>query len=573
MMTVTVARTPKVPRQGPVDAPARTTDRSFLRWGLAAYGVVLAVVLVACLRASAGHLVYVLDDPAIHLSLADNLVHHGTWGVEPGHVQSASSSPLWTVLVAATMIVSPFPDALGPLVLNIAAAVAVVAVLGANQTVLRPGRRRPLDVAAVAVLVTVVLFLPGLTLVAMEHTLHAALVLSAVVLFHRRREGQPDPMPAAMPAWLPAWLPYALVALAAFTRVETVFVAAGLAVAELARCLPGWGPDGAAAPAGRALRRAALVGLAAALPLAAIATVTKLTGQGWLPSSILAKAQTDDQALHYSFLRAAFNRLTTDPLLAGLVALAVGAVVLAWHERRRYVFPAVAFTVAVLLHAGLARMGWYERYQAYLVVLGTYVALQIAAEALGPERRRARPRLVPLIVLGTLALTATKLSLTIDAPRAVRDTYEQRYQAGRFLARYYEDEPVATGELGYVSLLHDGPVTDLLGLGDYEVLEQRRATDQRPPADYWTDLARRRDLDVVAVYPSTLGGQTPAGWTLAGEWTLDRRIVTAWEPTFQFWATSPQALERLRDNLHDFAPELPPGVTVRIPDPPAPPAD
>ena len=79
--------------------------------------------------------------------------------------------------------------------------------------------------AAVVALVAVVLFLPGLTLVGMEHVLHMALVLGAVVLLHRHGEGE-------LARW-PRWLPYLLVGVATFARLETAFVAAGAAVAAL----------------------------------------------------------------------------------------------------------------------------------------------------------------------------------------------------------------------------------------------------------------------------------------------------------------------------------------------------
>jgi len=536
-----------------VAAPAAATeapDRSFLRWGAGTYLVVVGVLLALALRTTGGRLIYVLDDPAIHLSVAGNLVHHGTWGVEAGRFASASSSPLWTLLLAGTMVVSPLSDALGPLVLNVAGALAVIAVLGANQTVLRPSRRRPLDAAAVAVLVVVVLFLPALTLVGMEHTLHAALALGAVVLVHRATVGE------GIGRW-PAWAPYALVALATFTRLETVFVAAGLAVAMVARTLPGWGRGGGAEPLRAQLKPVALLGLATAVPVAVVGLTSKLGGDGWMPNSVLAKAQADPAAQQHWFVRAAADRLTGDALLTALVLLALGALVLAWRQPRRFVVPAVVFAVASLLHVGLARMGWYDRYQAYLLVLGTYAALQIAAEALPPERRAARPAALPLLVLGLLLLSATKMGLTTDAPSAVDDTYTQRYQAGRFLQRYYQGEPIATGELGYVTLLHDGPVTDLLGLGDHEVLEERRATDNAPPMGYWERLTEERGFDVAAVYPATVLFQTPPRWILVGEWTMSGRSVSAFQDTFQFWATSPDAVGPLRAHLREFEDELP----------------
>ena len=43
------------------------------------------------------------------------------------------------------------------------------------------------------------------------------------------------------------------------------------------------------------------------------------------------------------------------------------------------------------------------------------------------------------------------------APRAADDMHRQQYQAGQFLARYYDGEPVATDQLGYIGYLHHGP--------------------------------------------------------------------------------------------------------------------
>ena len=91
--------------------PAR--DRAFgwafFVWGSAAYLVATLVVLAIGLRRTDGRLVYVLDDPAIHLSVARALAEHGTWGVVPGQFESASSSPAWTVLLAGWLRVVPGP--------------------------------------------------------------------------------------------------------------------------------------------------------------------------------------------------------------------------------------------------------------------------------------------------------------------------------------------------------------------------------------------------------------------------------------------------------------------------------
>ncbi len=535
-------------------------------WGVASYLIVLGVVLALSLRQSDGHLVYVLDDPAIHQSVASNLLHHGTWGVVPGHFESASSSPLWTIVLAGYLIL-PVPASSAPLLLNMAAAVAVIAILGANQTVLRPGRRRPADAVAVTLLVAVVLFLPGLTLVGMEHTLHMATVLGAVVLFHRREMGE-------LARW-PRWLPYVLLALATFVRLETVFVGLAVAVALMARCVPGWGPDGGAAPVRRQVVKAGLAGLAGAVPMAVVALGNHLGGQGWMPNSVLAKSRVSDPGK--SAFRMAIERFTSDPLVGALTVALLVALVLVWRQPRRFTFPAVVAVLSVVGHVAFARIGWFERYQAYLLALLVYSGLQLLAEvpAFAPAARDGspervggvrRPALGLVLVVALLPFCGTKLSLIVDSPMAVADTYEQRYQAARFLARYYDGEPVATGELGYVSVMHRGPITDLFGLGDYEVL-QARLEDSRPPAEYWTGLQQRRGFEVAAVYPSTLGFNTPDEWILAGWWTLPRRTVSAFEPRFEFWATTPEALYQLQDNLRAFEGELPDGVEQVVNEP------
>ena len=308
-------------------------------------------------------------------------------------------------------------------------------------------------------------------------------MLSAVVLFQRSVSGQPT-------GW-PRWLPYVLLGLATLARLETLFFAGAIGVAMLALCLPGW-RTGDGPRFGQQVRRAVLVGVAALVPFVGFAVFNKAMGQGWLPNSVLAKGQgvSGDPSSQFNLV-SILNRLTTDPLLAAMAAVAAGAVFVGWRQGRRYTFLAIVFVIATAGHVTLAQVGWFERYQAYLVALGVLTMLAIADEVVPSARRvPAKAYLVPGLTALALLLCVTKIDLTIKVPRAVDDTYQQRYQAGRFLSEFYDGQPVATGELGYVSLDHDGPLTDFFGLGDYEVLQERRRTSQHPGKDYWDQLAR-----------------------------------------------------------------------------------
>ena len=120
-----------------------------------------------------------------------------------------------------------------------------------------------------------------------------------------------------------------------------------------------------------------------------------------------------------------------------------------------------------------------------------------------PHRRSSHPGIV-------LVLAPAKLRLLWHTPVATEDTYLQRYQAGLFLAHYYNHQPVATGELGYISYFHQGPITDFFGLGDHEVLTALLRGNGN--AGYWADLLHpprrpyRRGLSTDSVRRDTEKG-------------------------------------------------------------------
>lgn len=527
-------------------------SRAFFRWAVAIDAVITSVVLAACLRTSDGKLVYVLDDPAIHLSIARNLAEHGTWGVVPGHFESASSSPLWTTILAAGVAVLPAGEEALAFVLNALFGVVVLALVARAQTSLHPSRRRPLDLAATVVVVVAVLFLPAMALVGMEHLLHIALLLAAVPLVLRRGR--------APTVWRQV-LPYGLIAVATMTRLETAFVALGLGVAIAADVVP-WGRDGAR-PWRPAAARVVGLGSASGLPLLAYGAVNRAMGQDWLPSSVAAKSESLNGNDRFPEPREVMERLTADPLLTVLVGACLVLVVLGWRSRERWATLGLAVAVAAGVHVSLAQVGWYERYQMYLIALAV-VALAWAARDLPRPVVERRPHLVPLLVLVLLLTTTTKVALTVDAPRGVADTYQQRYQAARFLELYYDGQPIGTGELGYISLFHEGPLTDFYGLGDHEVLEARRSIqDHEARVAFWDELVQRRGVKVAAIYPTNLLFEVPDRWILVGTWKLEREPFTAYDALFQFYALQPEEVAPLQEHLDEFSATLPGGVTYQ----------
>src|SRR6185503_9042121 len=104
---------------------------------------------------------------------ARNLAEHGVFGVTRHGFTSSSSSPLWTILLAAVFAILGPRDGL-PLALNVVFAVGLLVVA---DRVLRDrgvgAGARGLALVAVVILTPV----PPLVLVGQEHLLHATITL------------------------------------------------------------------------------------------------------------------------------------------------------------------------------------------------------------------------------------------------------------------------------------------------------------------------------------------------------------------------------------------------------------
>ena len=103
--------------------------------------------------------------------------------------------------------------------------------------------------------------------------------------------------------------------------------------------------------------------------------------------------------------------------------------------------------------------------------------------------------------------------------------------------------------------------TDLLALGDPEVLDEFQAHGEHLSQEFIERIVRKRGVKAIAVYPQTVLFSVPPSWQFGGRWTLDEKIVTAFAPEVDFWAPSKDSLEKLVKSLDEFKSELPTSVT------------
>jgi hypothetical protein len=523
---------------------------------VAAWGVFLAIVgvlLALSLRANDGQLAYALDDPYIHLALARTLAEHGVWGIAPDAFAPASSSPAWTLLLAALWW-GGLRSAWVPFVLNVMGGVAVLWLL---ERLVRPwfssGSR-----AVVLVVTLAVIPLPTLVFTGMEHVWHVAVVLAICGHAALRLEGNnPRPWHAA-----PLWAAFAV-----GLRYESLFVVAVIAGLFLIRQR---GSD--------AIR---LLG-GAAVPVLAYGAFSISQGGLLLPNSVLVKSGAERFASPFWVLAPladwvnllfVYQRPAELVLMVGACAAALA---LSARERTVWTVPLLlpaAFLGIAALHVSLVRMVWFYRYEAYVVTLGV-VAVAIAfarmrhhwsAGLVWPVgdhavQRAGRFAAMGLAVLCGLPLATRAVEALLTTPTATHEIYAQQQQMARFFDRFYAGETIAVNDIGAVAWGARVRVVDLVGLASLDVTDAMRRSEGG--TDVYERLGREQGVSAACVYDFYFVGRRalPTSWRSVGEWRIGSRVAVS-SPVVTFYATSDAEVPRLRDSLDRFAADLPSSVT------------
>src|SRR5262249_54183785 len=136
--------------------------------------------------------------------------------------------------------------------------------------------------------------------------------------------------------------------------------------------------------------------------------------------------------------------------------------------------------------------------------------------------------LVPLIWRSWEATTTT--------PTAVANVFQQQYQMGLFVRRYYPYATVAANDIGAISFLAErSRVLDLVGLAN---MESARATlDNQLEARFYERLTRKERVDVAILYEEWFPKQLPPEWSRVERWTIPNRVSVAYD-TVTFYAAN-----------------------------------
>ncbi len=478
-----------------------------------------AFLLIDALGAT-GALVYTLDDPYIHLALAQRL-QHGLYGINPGEPASPASSILFPFLLV------PLADrAIGawlPLAVNLAAMIGAVLIMARLWTIAGAGPRAAMLLTVVS---TIALNWIGLAFTGLEHSLHVLASLASVL-------GLWLALTEKRVAW---WFMAALIAGPAL-RYE------GLAVSGAALVVLWIVGE----------RRAALaIGAAIAAIVGGFSAFLVAQGLPLLPSSVLVKQAGGVAAQLRASLREPSGWL--------LIVAALGfAATLARSRDQRTRLMALLGLLVALAHMAAGRYGWLARYEVYalssVLAAGVLAARVPLAMLLGRGQHRAFASTALLMVV-LLAAGSHLLHGTIGVPLASRNIAAQHREMRR-LAVDHLRAPVGVHDIGLVSLGNPHYVLDYWGLASDAM--RRMRSDPARPRDWMEQAARAHGVDLALLYEVVFAPEIPPGWTVLGRLHLGAPPIILAD-TVTLYATRAEAVPALRAAIAAWLPGLPPGV-------------
>lgn len=523
------------PRPAASWSTASSPGPPWVRWvPHAVFAACTLVLLLQLLHLNDGKLVYVLDDPYIHLAVAEN-IPRGTYGVNLGEPSAPSSSILYPFLLVP-FVGFAFLEWM-PLAIAFVASLVTVSIwtriVGSALQGLQQAERW-LVTAATATLLIPATNLIGIMFTGMEHSVQLLATTALIAGLVVERECGEAP-----------WYLWLAIVVGPLIRYE-----------NMALSLPALGYLFV-----RGKRRTSVGSLALlALLLGGFSAFLIASGHGALPTSVMMKAGfppsggTNDAVLS-RLMGNLFQR--QGALLAVFGALFAGAA-LGARDRRDRQFAAWGAT-AVGLHLAVGPFGWFNRYEVYIWSAALLTAIVLFQEPLRRLVISIRP--LPLLVGAaglTFALGYPYIYTTLKSPLGSNNIYEQQYQMHRFVTEFYQG-PVAVTDLGWVSFHNDHYVLDLFGLAHRRAMEGRLRGDD----SYMDELTRESDIGLAMLY-GVWYQDLPERWRPVGELRLEKQRLTPAESVVTFYSLDPAGEARVRSLLREFGETLPTGVGFSV---------
>ncbi len=496
------------------------------------------IELAAILYLNSGHLVYTLDDPYIHLSLAEN-IFNGHYGINANEVSAPSSSILWPFILAP-FAWAPFMHHI-PLFINIFSSLGTLFLFWKILLLMFSPNSWNILKANTIYTFFLILLIPatnliGLIFTGMEHSLQVFLV--TLIIWGLINDIQKSK--------ITFWLLTAII-LAPLIRYENLAISIPALFYLFFR---------------RYRKTSIILACILIVLVGGYSAFLMKLGLGSFPTSVISKSSiVSSGGSLKEFIHTLENSLRNSRgllLAIGMLYLFSYVLLIKGKERERLL--AGITSIAIALHLFAGEFGWYCRYEIYIWVVAIIVILfinkgLISKQLIGDNQ----VKLGIVFTLWMIFLCAPYVQVLFTTPIASNNIYEQQYQMHRFIIEYYK-KPVAVNDLGYVSYHNNNYVLDLRGLASIDALNFRE--DENTPE--WMDkLSKTHNVQLAMIYDEWFE-EIPKNWCKIGELQIGKKVVTPAQSSVSFYALNKNVYEEITELVYQFRKTLPNGVTFKI---------
>ena len=490
----------------------------------------IAIELLFILLLNNGFFVYTLDDPYIHMALAEN-IKKWHYGININEFSAPSSSILWP------FILMPFSDyEYAPFIINIAAAIGtvffIIKVLFVSIGI-QNYRINNIIISTSAIFFILATNIIGLPFTGMEHSLQVLMVSLVAYGMIMEREKEE----------LPLWVLAAII-FAPLIRYECLAISIA---AVMYLWLRGY------------FKQAVFVVALLFLFLIFFSIFLFSLGLGFLPTSVLAKSSLLSSG---KAMNSVLENINCSLNLRQGIIISFGALVFLLylfftHDTRKKHLVLVTI-IALSMHVIAGRYGGYHRYEIYILVFLLLISIYIFSPSIKNFIKKKTSYSVQLLfVYASFTAFVGKPYIIglVSLPLASNNIYEQQYQMHRFAVEYY-NKSVAVNDLGFVSYKNNNYVLDLIGLGSKKVFEYRTNGNGN---DWMKKVCEETNIGLIMSYEHCLG-KIPDTWIKIGKLRLGKKQITPAGCEVVFYATSKEAFLEIVVALDQFIKTLPNGV-------------
>lgn len=525
-----------------------------LLFALAAVFIPVLLIEYKVLNITHGIFMYPLDDTFIHMSIAKNIAFHGNWGINTNEFASASSSILYSLLLAASFRIFSIHVAI-PFIINAVAAVLLII------TIQRWLQKQGISFLYQALILFAVIFftpIPIMIVSGMEHTLQC--LFSFLFIFQFSNWVNKE-LNSTNEKWKIPSLLLLYGALTTAIRYEGMFVVIIVCAILLYY---------------KKIKLSLLFGIVSLSPLIIFGIYSIMKGSFFFPNSVLLKSTTAPLSINgiahtlstiliekFTVPSTGITSLATQRLLI-ILPLAYIIFYKQLKQNLQYAYILIILVCTTLLHLAFASTGWFYRYEAYLI-LGSVTIICTLIYKFGKEISFftfSKKALVTLVVLFALffPMVLRSAAAFTKATQACVNIYEQQFQMSRFFSKYYNNQSVAANDIGAITFFKGGNNLDLWGLGNIEVARSRKENYYTP--EFLDSLSRKTNTRVAIVYDSWFSDSLLRKWNKVATWRIQNNVVCG-DDIVSFYAIDKTAEPSLKKNLQEYQSDLPGDVTVK----------